>query len=136
MQHKTSTASTTLVLLAALALIAATGCPSHASAGQSANSENASRQSASTAPKVVTVEIRDFKFEPATVTVHEGDSVEWKNDDSVPHTATEDVQGKKPAFDSGSIQTGAAWRYVAQKKGTYSYTCTFHPNMQGTLIVQ
>ena len=136
MQHKTSTASTTLALLAAFALIAATGCPSPASAGQSANSENALRQSESAASKVVTVEIRDFKFEPATVTVHEGDTVEWKNDDSVPHTATEDDEGKKPAFDSGSLQTGAAWRYVARKKGTYNYICTFHPNMQGTLIVQ
>ena len=136
MHHKTSTASTTFVLLAALALIAATGCPSHASAGQSANSENALRQSESAAPKVVTVEIRDFKFEPATVTVHEGDTVVWKNDDSVLHTATEDVADKKPAFDSGNIQTGASWRYVAQKKGTYNYICTVHPNMQGTLIVQ
>lgn len=136
MHHKTSTASTTLVLLAALALIAATGCPSPATASQRANSESAVPKSESAALKQVTVVIRDFKFEPATVTVHEGDTVEWKNDDSVPHTATEDVQGKKPAFDSGSIRTGAAWRYVAQKKGTYNYICTFHPNMQGTLIVQ
>src|SRR5262249_7019284 len=136
MHRKTSLASATLVLMAALALIAATGCPSPASAGQSANSESASKQSQSAAPKMVTVEIREFKFEPATITVHEGDTVEWKNDDSVPHTATEDVEGKKPAFDSGSIQTGVVWRYVAKQKGTYNYICTFHPNMQGTLIVQ
>ena len=136
MHHKTSTASTTLVLLAALALIAATGCPSPATASQQANSESAVPKSESAAPKQVTVVIRDFKFEPATVTVHEGDTVEWKNDDSVPHTATEDVTDKKPAFDSGNIQTGASWRYVAQKKGTYNYICTVHPNMQGTLIVQ
>ena len=32
--------------------------------------------------------IREFKFEPATVTVHIGDTVEWKNDDIVPHSAT------------------------------------------------
>lgn len=136
MDRKTSLTSATLVLLATLALIAATGCPSHASAGQSANSESALRQSENAAPKVATVEIRDFKFEPATVTVHEGDTVEWKNDDSVPHTATEDIADKKPAFDSGNIETGASWRYVAQKKGTYNYICTLHPNMQATLIVQ
>ena len=85
-------------------------------------------------PKVVSVAIRDFKFEPATVTVHEGDTVEWKNADNVAHTATAD--GQKPAFDSGSLSTGATSRYVAGTKGTYNYTCTIHPNMKGELIVQ
>jgi plastocyanin len=120
MHRKPNLALATLVLLAALALIAATGFLSHASAGWPA----------------VTVVIRDFKFDPATVTVHEGDTLEWKNDDFVPHTATEDGEAQKPAFDSGTIHTGAAWRYVARKKGTYNYICTRHPNMKGKLIVQ
>ena len=80
--------------------------------------------------------IDEFKFEPAAVTVHAVDTVEWKNDDIVPHTATADGEAQKPAFDSGTIRKGAAWRYVARKKGTYHYTCTFHPNMKGKLIVQ
>jgi plastocyanin len=37
---------------------------------------------------VVTVVIREFKFEPAAVAVHVGDTVEWKDDDIVPHSAT------------------------------------------------
>jgi len=82
----------------------------------------------------VTVVIRGFKFDPETVTVNQGDTVEWKNEDIVPHTATEGVA--KPAFDSGTIQVGAMWRYVARNKGTYNYTCTLHPNMEGKLIVQ
>ena len=87
-------------------------------------------------PKVITVTIRDYKFEPETVTVHEGDTVEWKNVDNVPHTATADGQAQKPDFDSGSISTGAAWRYAAATKGTYNYICTFHTYMKGQLIVQ
>ena len=116
-----------VVLLAAFALLAAMGFPSHARAGRPSSS-------ASAQPKTVTVVIRGFKFEPATVTVNQGDTVEWKNDDAVPHTATEDVS--KPRFDSGPIEMGAAWRYIARNKGTYEYTCTFHPNMEGKLIVQ
>ena len=112
-----SPASRTLVLLAVLALM-------H---GRPANSQNAST-------KTVTVVIRGFKFDPETVTVNQGDTVEWKNEDIVPHTATEDVA--KPAFDSGTIQVGAMWRYVARNKGTHNYTCTLHPNMEGKLIVQ
>ena len=127
MHHKASLASAMLVLLAALALIAAAGFPSPASAGRPTNP-------ASAPPKVVTVVIAEFKFEPAAVTVHAGDTVEWKNDDIVPHTATEDVN--KPAFDSGKIRMGAAWSFVARSKGTYNYICTLHPNMHGRLIVQ
>ena len=129
MHRKPTLASATLVLLAALALIAATGFPSLASAGRPANSGSAQ-------PQVVTVVIRGFKFEPPTVTVHAGDTVEWKNDDIVPHTATADGNPEKPAFDSGTIRTGASWRYVAQNKGTYNYICTLHPNMKRELIVQ
>jgi plastocyanin len=50
--------------LAGLALIAAMGFLSHASADRPA----------------ATVVIRDFEFEPATLTVHAGQTVEWKND--------------------------------------------------------
>jgi plastocyanin len=85
-------------------------------------------------PKVVTVEIRNFAFDPATVTVHPGDTVEWKNDDSAPHTAT--TNSSKAGFDSGTIQSGASWRHPAPDKGTYNYICTIHPYMKGTLIVQ
>jgi len=129
MQRKASLALTTLVLSAAFALIAAAESPSPASAGRPANP-------ASAPPRVVTVVIAEFKFEPAAVTVHAGDTVEWKNDDIVPHTATADGEAQKPAFDTGTIDTGAAWRYVARKKGTYNYSCTLHPNMKGKLIVQ
>ncbi len=118
--------SKTLVLLAALALIVS-GSPVRVSAGPLGNSGNRS-------PKTVAVVIRNFTFDPKTVTVNQGDAVEWKNEDSVPHTATEDVD--KPTFDSGTIQTGAAWRYVARNKGSYNYICTLHPNMEGKLIVQ
>jgi plastocyanin len=121
-------ASVMSVLLAALAPIAATGGRSHASAGQFPMSGTA-------AATVVTVEIRELKFQPATVTLHEGETVEWKNDDTVPHTATADGNGEKPIFDSGNIQTGSAWRHVARQKGMYSYSCTLHPNMHGKLIV-
>jgi plastocyanin len=86
------------------------------------------------APNVVTVEIRNFAFDPATVTVHPGDTVEWKNEDNAPHTATADTP--KPGFDSGVVQPGAAWRYDAREKGTYNYICTIHPYMKGKLIVQ
>jgi plastocyanin len=66
-----------LVLLAPLALIGATGFLSQRSAGRPANSGHSSA-------KIATVVIRWFKFEPATVTVRVGETVEWKNDEMCP----------------------------------------------------
>ena len=117
MHRNLSLASSALVLFAVLAAVVAFG-----------------RQAQSAPPNVVTVTIHDYKFEPETVTLHQGDTVEWKNADNVAHTATEN--GQKAAFDSGSLSTGATWRYVAATKGTYNYTCTIHPFMKGELIVQ
>lgn len=119
MHRNLSLASATLVLLSVtIAVFAFRGRP------QSPQSN------------VVTVEIRDYKFVPETVTVHQGDTVEWKNEDTVLHTATADGQAQKPAFDSGSLSKGATWRYVASTKGTYNYICTFHTYMKGQLVVQ
>lgn len=78
------------------------------------------------------VKIDSFAFKPAVITVKVGDTVEWQNDDPVPHTAT----SKSGGFDSGSIAAGAKWRYVAKKKGRFAYDCTFHPIMKGELVVE
>jgi plastocyanin len=78
------------------------------------------------------VTIDSFAFKPPTVTVKAGDTIEWRNDDPVPHTAT----SKQGGFDSGSIAAGATWRYVAKKKGRFAYDCTFHPIMKGEIVVE
>ena len=78
------------------------------------------------------IEIKQLKFLPMAVTVHPGDKIEWTNNDIVPHTATTVNKG----FDSGSIGVGETWALTAPAKGTYFYTCTFHPNMKAKLIVE
>ena len=89
-------------------------------------------QSTAAKPRTHTVAMRGMNYVPPSLTVNVGDTVVWKNEDTVPHTATD--RGK--SFDSGSIVSGASWSYVVKKKGTYSYYCTFHPTMNGKLIVR
>jgi plastocyanin len=128
MQNRPKIPVAILALAVALALFAIVEISPHASA---------SRIDASTAtPHLIAVAIRDFKFEPTPITVHNGDTVEWKNYDSVPHTVTEDGGATAPVFDSGNIAPGATWRYLVQKQGTYHYNCTIHPYMKGELIVE
>ena len=87
---------------------------------------------AGAAGAVHTVTIDGFAFKPSTITVKQGDTVEWRNTDPVPHTAT----SKSGGFDSGSIAAGATYRFVAKKKGRFDYLCTFHPIMKGTVVVE
>jgi plastocyanin len=71
-------------------------------------------------------------FDPPELTVKSGERVTWENKDLFPHTATADDK----AFDSKSIAPTAKWTWVAGRPGAYTYTCTFHPNMKGTIRVQ
>jgi plastocyanin len=82
------------------------------------------------APLVVHVAMKNMKFSPATIEIKKGDTVEWKNDDITPHTAT------SATFDSGSITSDAAWQRTFKEAGNFPYTCTFHPVMKGTIIVK
>jgi plastocyanin len=78
-----------------------------------------------------TVVIQGLKNIPETLAVKRGDTIRWINKDPFPHTVT-----AKGVFDSGSIAPGGSWRYTAKIAGEHSYTCTFHPNMKGTLRVE
>ena len=88
---------------------------------------------AADAPKPVThtVVMDGVKYTPEALTIKRGDTVVWVNKDPFPHTVT-----AKGAFDSREIAAGKSWRWTARKAGDYSYTCTLHPNMNGTLKVE
>ena len=82
------------------------------------------------APLVVHVAMKNMKFSPATIEIKKEGTVEWKNDDITPHTAT------SAAFDSGSIASDAGWRHTFAQAGSFPYHCTFHPEMKGTVVVK
>jgi len=77
-----------------------------------------------------TVVIDGVKYDPEALTIDRGDTVIWVNKDPFPHTVT------SKAFDSQSIAAGKSWKYTAGKAGEFTYICTFHPNMKGTLTVK
>jgi plastocyanin len=83
-------------------------------------------------PEAHEILIRGFMYQPDVVTVHIGDTVQWKNVDIVPHT----VAAEDKSFNSGLIAPGATWKFEAKKAGIFPYICTLHPNMHGKLIIQ
>lgn len=78
--------------------------------------------------KIVT--IKNLKFEPETLTIKLHDQVVWKNQDTVNHKVKGDNWGNVP------IGPGENFTQAFDKVGTYSYTCTLHPTMTGTIIVK
>jgi plastocyanin len=98
-------------------------------------SSTTSGSTTASAPSRSAVSIKDFKYSPDSVTVKAGVAVQITNNDSQPHTLTSDTAG---VFDAGSIPPGGspAAPVVVMSPGTYTYHCSFHPFMHGTLIVQ
>lgn len=77
------------------------------------------------------VAIRDQSFNPPTLEIPAGTSVNWTNLDATPHTVTSD----DGTFDSGSLATHESFSYRFDTSGTYSYHCADHPEMTGTITV-
>lgn len=101
--------------------------------GQNAFARQPETAAAHSAGQVIhTAIIKNFEYQPRILTVKLGDTVEWKNEDIFAHTVT----AVNKSFDSGSINPGGSWKFVARKTGSFNYFCTFHPNMKAELVVQ
>src|SRR5215210_8604443 len=84
--------------------------------------------------KTMTVNIKDFAFNPPNITVAPGTTVTWVNNDQAPHTVT--ATDPAGAFDSGTLQPGQSFSVTFTQPGTtYAYYCVIHPSMTGTVTV-
>jgi len=78
----------------------------------------------------VTVHVKNFAFDPPSVTVKQGATVTWINDDPVGHAI------KGDGFLSSTLSTGQSYSHTySEPPGGYPYSCAIHPTMQGTVIV-
>jgi plastocyanin len=75
------------------------------------------------------VEIRDYAFMPKTLAVLVGTTVTWTNQDGDAHTVT--GSGLK----SKSFGMDGSYSHTFTKAGTFSYVCSLHPQMKGTIVV-
>ena len=76
------------------------------------------------------VTIKDFAFQPQSVTIEKGGTVTWTNQDGVAH----DVKFS----DGGSpdLKKGGTYSKTFDKVGKFDYICEIHPTMKGTVIVK
>jgi plastocyanin len=78
------------------------------------------------------VEIKDFAFNPQTLTVKSGEKITWINRDEEPHTV---VSVGKKFKKSTALDTDDTFTITAGAPGTYTYFCSVHPKMTGTIVV-
>jgi plastocyanin len=79
------------------------------------------------------IEIKDFAFNPQTITVKSGEKITWINRDEEPHTI---VSVEKQFKKSSALDTDQEFTITAGAPGTYTYYCSVHPKMTGTIVVQ
>lgn len=78
------------------------------------------------------VQVDNFTFGPATLTVPVNSTVTWTNKDDLPHT----IASNDGLFKSKALDTDDKYSYRFSKPGTYAYFCSIHPKMVGTIVVQ
>lgn len=79
----------------------------------------------------MTVVLEDIAFKPSTISVKAGDTVTWKFEDKgIPHN----VVANDESFKS-DIKDSGVFEHTFEKRGTFSYSCTVHPGMNGMVKV-
>ncbi|WP_246098268.1 cupredoxin domain-containing protein [Rhodococcus spelaei] len=87
------------------------------------------------APTGPVVEVANMAFTPSSITVNVGETVTWKFEDrGTPHDVV-GVGDARAVLHSPPLQTGT-FAFAFAEPGTYQYTCSFHPDMHGTIVVR
>src|SRR5262249_25723678 len=93
---------------------------------------SSSSPSSPSSGSLVTVQINNSVYSPNPITMKVGQQVNWKNNDTITHTAT--LEGMFNNVISPMSAQGAPVTMSAA--GTFNYHCTIHPGMNGTIVVQ
>ncbi|SEQ69401.1 Plastocyanin [Loktanella sp. DSM 29012] len=82
-------------------------------------------------PTTHTVTIQNMAFNPANLTIKAGDTVIFRNEDRAPHDAT----ANNGAFKTPRLNAGQSSQLTFPGAATYSYICSVHPRMTGSITV-
>lgn len=77
----------------------------------------------------VVVYLDNFSFHPDYVTISEGDTIKWINND----TAASVIRGN--SFQSPTLRKGDSYSYTFNDRGTYNYFLISHPWTRSGIVV-
>jgi plastocyanin len=114
---------TSYISMAAVLLLISVSC--------SKSKDNEDTNPTNDTPGTNEVFIRGMAFVPNTITVAAGTTITWTNKDAITH----DVTSGTGLFTSGPLANGATFSFTFATAGNYSYYCSIHPTMVGTVTV-
>jgi len=82
-------------------------------------------------PATHTVEIKQMKFIPGTLTVNKEDTVIFINRDILTHDVTEELSR---SWSSSPLKANETWVLTATE--SVNYFCSIHPVMKGNIVVK
>lgn len=82
--------------------------------------------------ETVVVEIVNFAFSPAELTIAPGTKVKFVNRDQVEHSAVAD----DGSFDTGMLGQDEEKEIAFEAEGTFGYYCNPHTGMKGKIVVK
>lgn len=85
------------------------------------------------------IENMDYAFEPASITIQQGDTVTWIQRSTLPHTSTSGANAQPDGkWESGDMTLGSNTRFSVtfDEPGSFPYFCRHHTFMTGTITVQ
>jgi|InoplaM3SPM_1038593.scaffolds.fasta_scaffold18950_1 plastocyanin len=78
------------------------------------------------------ISIVNFAFAPAEITIDQGESVTWVNDDGAPHG----LKFHDGAKGTDLLLPGSNFTRRFDRPATYDYECAVHPYMTGRVVVR
>lgn len=120
------------VLIAAALAAAAAACGSSSSSPSSSSTTTTTGGTAAVSipSNARTLNTTAFGANPLAVAV--GTTVTWTNNDTIAHDSVADGG----QWNSGILSPGQSFAFKFATAGTFTYKCTIHPNMVGTVTVQ
>ena len=83
------------------------------------------------------VTVRGQAFVPQALEVAGGTTVRWTNQDNVAHTTTTGKPGTPDGkWDARLDGPGGTFEFTFAQAGTYTYFCSIHTSMTGTVTVK
>src|SRR3954464_9526521 len=81
-----------------------------------------------------TVTVANFSFTPTTIAATTGDTIMWVWSSGSHTTTSLSVPTGASTWDEMINTSSTTYSYVIDEPGTYTYECSFHPSMQGTIV--
>lgn len=112
----------------------AAAAPQAAQAEPAAAAAPAASSSEASTTATASVDIMNYAYSPANLTISVGDTVVWTNHDTAPHNVV--ISDGPVKFTSPTLNQGDTFTYTFTVAGTYDYYCSIHPDMKAAVTVE